>query len=91
MKTIFVHEQQFITSDARNKLSQAMGKPAPVSDYDVMGSIVFLSWKAVEAWLKGEENAGHQAQDGPEFVDYLNLSFVTGEEIMIIEDGKLMI
>lgn len=68
-----------------------MGQPAPVSDYDVMGSIVFPSWEAVEAWFKDEENAKHQAQDGPEFADYSNLRFVTGEEMMIVEDGKPMI
>ena len=60
-----LHEQQFITFNAKEKLSQAMNKPAPVSDYDVTGSIVFPSWDAVEAWFKKEENARYQAQDGP--------------------------
>ena len=68
-----------------------MGKPAPVSDYDVMGSIVFPSWEAVEAWFKDEDNAKHQAQDGPEFADYTNLKFITGEEVMIVENGKPLI
>ncbi|KAL6713906.1 hypothetical protein ACLMJK_008400 [Lecanora helva] len=88
---IISYSQQFITSDAKDKLSKAMGKPAPVSDYDVMGSIVFSSWEAVEAWFKDEENAKHQSQDGPEFADYSNLRFVTGEELMIVEEGKPMI
>ena len=86
-----VRGQQFITSDAKDKLSQAMGKPAPVSDYDVMGSIVFPSWEAVEAWFKDEENVKHQGEDRPEFADYSNLRFVTGEEYMIVEVGKPMI
>lgn len=62
--------------------------PAPITDYDVMGSIVFPSWDAVAAWFTDDENRKHQAEDGPQFADYSRLSFVTGEEWMIVEGGE---
>ncbi|MCJ1280218.1 hypothetical protein MMC21_008045 [Puttea exsequens] len=88
---IISYTQQFSSPPACAALTKAMGKPAPIMAYDVMGSIVFPSWDAVEAWFRDEENIQHQADDGPRFADYTDLRFVVGEEWVCFEGGEAKI